>query len=68
MEVVVDSVESTFATGEAVNVAARLQQAGEPNTILIGPGAHRLTLGCFEVEDEGPIEARGITDRSGPTA
>ena len=61
-EVVVDSVESTFATGEAVNVAARLQQAGEPNTILIGPGAHRLTLGCFEVEDEGPIEARGITD------
>jgi class 3 adenylate cyclase/tetratricopeptide (TPR) repeat protein len=61
-EVVVDSVESTFATGEAVNVAARLQQAGEPNTILIGPGAHRLTLGCFEVEDEGPIEARGITE------
>jgi tetratricopeptide (TPR) repeat protein len=39
-----------------------LQQAGEPNTILIGPGAHRLTLGCFEVEDEGPIEARGITE------
>ena len=61
-EVVVDSVESTFATGEAVNVAARLQQAGEPNTILIGPGAHRLTLGCFEVEDEGPIEARGIAE------
>jgi class 3 adenylate cyclase/tetratricopeptide (TPR) repeat protein len=61
-EVVVDSVESTFATGEAVNVAARLQQAGEPNTILIGSGAHRLTLGCFEVEDEGPIEARGISE------
>jgi class 3 adenylate cyclase/tetratricopeptide (TPR) repeat protein len=59
-EVVVDSVESTFATGEAVNVAARLQQTAEPNAILIGPGAHRLTLGCFEVEDEGPIEARGI--------
>jgi predicted ATPase/class 3 adenylate cyclase len=61
-EVVVDSVESTFATGEAVNVAARLQQGAEPNTILIGPGAHRLTLGCFEVEDEGPIEARGIAE------
>jgi predicted ATPase/class 3 adenylate cyclase len=59
-EVVVDSVESTFATGEAVNVAARLQQAADPNAILIGPGAQRLTLGCFELEDEGPIEARGL--------
>jgi class 3 adenylate cyclase len=61
-EVVVDSVESTFATGEAVNIAARLQQAAPPNGILIGSGAHRLTLGCFEVEDEGPIEARGIAE------
>jgi predicted ATPase/class 3 adenylate cyclase len=59
-EVVVDSVESTFATGEAVNVAARLQQTAEPNAILIGPGAQRLTIGCFELEDEGPIEARGL--------
>jgi class 3 adenylate cyclase/tetratricopeptide (TPR) repeat protein len=61
-QVVVDEVESTFATGEAVNVAARLQQSAEPNGILIGPGAHRLTLGCFEVEDEGPIEARGLAE------
>jgi class 3 adenylate cyclase/tetratricopeptide (TPR) repeat protein len=61
-EVVVDDVESTFATGEAVNVAARLQQSAPPNGILIGPGAHRLTLACFEVEDEGPIEARGLAE------
>jgi class 3 adenylate cyclase/tetratricopeptide (TPR) repeat protein len=61
-EVVVDSGESTFATGEAVNVAARLQQAAPPNEILIGPATHRLTLGCFEVEDEGPIEARGLAE------
>jgi predicted ATPase/class 3 adenylate cyclase len=61
-EVVVDSVESTFATGEAVNIAARLQQAAPPNGILIGPGAHRLTLGCFEVDDEGPTEARGLAE------
>jgi class 3 adenylate cyclase/tetratricopeptide (TPR) repeat protein len=59
-EVVVDSVESTFATGEAVNIAARLQQAAPPNAILIGPGAHGLALGCFEVEDEGPIEVKGF--------
>src|SRR5262249_21184841 len=61
-EVVVDEADSTFATGEAVNVAARLQQAAAPNTILIGPSAHRLTLGCFGVEDEGPIEARGLAE------
>jgi class 3 adenylate cyclase/tetratricopeptide (TPR) repeat protein len=61
-EVVVDSVESTFATGEAVNIAARLQQAAPPNAILIGPAAHRLTLGCFEVDDEGPLEVKGFAE------
>ena len=59
-EVVVDDAsESTFATGEALNIAARLQQAAPVNSIMIGPGAHRLTLGRFEVEDEGPVEIRG---------
>src|SRR2546421_1241102 len=29
-ELVVEDVDSTFVTGEAVNVAARLQQSGEP--------------------------------------
>jgi class 3 adenylate cyclase/tetratricopeptide (TPR) repeat protein len=62
-EVVVDSTDSTFATGEAVNIAARLQQTAEPNAILIGPATQRLTLGCFELEDEGPIDARGIAQQ-----
>src|SRR5919199_1801487 len=42
--------------------AARLQQAAEPGEILIGPGAHRLTLGRIEVEDAGPLELKGRTD------
>jgi len=42
-EVVVEDGDSTFATGEAMNVAARLQQGAEPGEILIGPTAHRLT-------------------------
>src|SRR6186713_1799351 len=44
-EVVVDETDSTFATGEAVNVAARLQQAAGPGEILMGEAAHRLTVG-----------------------
>src|SRR4029450_7599568 len=43
-EVVVDTADSTFATGEAVNMAARLQQSAEPGEVLIGPGARRLAL------------------------
>ncbi len=58
-EVVYDSTESTFVTGEAVNVAARLQQAAAPGAIGIGPGARRLTLAEVEVEDVGPVEVRG---------
>src|SRR5262249_28960267 len=42
-EVVVDESESTFATGEAVTLAARLQQAAGPGEVLIGPHAYRLT-------------------------
>src|SRR5213079_3581966 len=49
-EVVVDEADSTFATGEAVNVAARLQQAAAPGEILVGDAAFRLTQGYIEVE------------------
>jgi class 3 adenylate cyclase/tetratricopeptide (TPR) repeat protein len=57
-ELVVEDVASTFATGEAVNVAARLQQSSVPGTITLGPGARRLTVDSVEVEDIGAIEIR----------
>src|SRR5919204_2367111 len=47
-EVVVDTADSTFATGEAVNLAARLQQSAAPGEILIGPSAHRPSLAAVE--------------------
>ncbi len=59
-EVVADDSESTFATGEAVTLAARLEQAAEPGQLLIGPAAHRLTLGRVEVEDVGPVDLKGL--------
>jgi class 3 adenylate cyclase/tetratricopeptide (TPR) repeat protein len=59
-EVVADDSDSTFATGEAVTVAARLERAAEPGQLLIGPAAHRLTLGRVEAEDVGPVELKGL--------
>jgi class 3 adenylate cyclase/tetratricopeptide (TPR) repeat protein len=61
-EVVVEDWDSTFATGEAVNVAARLQQAASPGEIRLGPGARRLAAGAVEVEDAGPVEIRGRSE------
>lgn len=59
-EVVADETESTFATGEAVNVAARLQQAAQPGEILVGPFARRLTLGAVDTEEVGPLDLKGF--------
>ena len=61
-QVVVDETDSTFATGEAVNIAARLQQAARPGEILIGESVHRLTRGTIETESAGPLELRGFRD------
>src|SRR4051795_3183539 len=61
-EVVADDGEATFATGEAVTLAARLEQAAEPGQLVLGPGAHRLTLGRVEVEDLGPVDLKGLAE------
>jgi class 3 adenylate cyclase/tetratricopeptide (TPR) repeat protein len=59
-EVVVDEADSTFATGEAVNIAARLQQLAEPGAVLLGPGACSLAAGKIETEELGEVELRGV--------
>src|SRR5262245_20931695 len=58
-EVVADDAESTFATGEAVNIAARLQQSAQPGEILVGPGAFSLAMGAIEFEPVGTRDLRG---------
>jgi class 3 adenylate cyclase/tetratricopeptide (TPR) repeat protein len=58
-EVVAEDGDSTFATGEAVNLAARLQQEAKPGEILIGPGAARLVGGRIELEPAGSLDLRG---------
>jgi class 3 adenylate cyclase/ATP/maltotriose-dependent transcriptional regulator MalT len=62
-EVVVDESESTFATGEAVTIAARLQQAAGSGEVMIGPQAFRLTRGRVVTEDVGPMDLKGFGER-----
>jgi class 3 adenylate cyclase/tetratricopeptide (TPR) repeat protein len=58
-ELVIEDGDSTFATGEAVNLAARLQQAAQPGEILLGPSARRLAASAVEVDDAGALDVKG---------
>ncbi len=58
-EVVADESESTFATGEAVNLASRLQAYAGPNEVIVGPGAASLLRGRVELEPIGELDLRG---------
>jgi class 3 adenylate cyclase/tetratricopeptide (TPR) repeat protein len=52
--------ESTFATGEPVNLAARLQQVASAGEILVGPGTARLVQGRIELATLPPLDIRGF--------
>jgi class 3 adenylate cyclase len=49
----------SVATGDAVNVAARLEQAAGPDEILIGDGTYRLVRHAVSVEAVPPLELKG---------
>ncbi len=48
-----------FATGDAVNVAKRLEEAAPANEILLGETTHRLVRDAVEVEPVEPLEVKG---------
>lgn len=50
------------ALGDAVNVAARMQSAAEPGTVLITSNTQRLAPEAFDLEDLGDIEVKGKTE------
>jgi class 3 adenylate cyclase/tetratricopeptide (TPR) repeat protein len=57
-EVVAGSGDA-LVTGDAVNVAARLEQAAEPGEILLGEPTLALARDAVEVEPVDPVAAKG---------
>jgi class 3 adenylate cyclase/tetratricopeptide (TPR) repeat protein len=51
-----------FATGDAVNVAARLEQAAAPGEILVGELTHRLVREAVRAEPVEPLELKGKSE------
>ena len=47
------------AVGDTTNVAARLQQAGEPGRVTISEATHRLVRGYFETRPLGDMRLKG---------
>jgi class 3 adenylate cyclase/tetratricopeptide (TPR) repeat protein len=49
-----------LALGETPNVAARLQGAAEPDTVVVSAATHRLIEGLFGCQDLGCLELKGV--------
>ena len=50
---------SSFVSGDAVNVAARLEQAAEPGEILVGERTAAAVRGAFELDEPVTVAAKG---------
>jgi class 3 adenylate cyclase len=56
---VVTGTGERLATGDAVNLAARLEQAAAPGEIVIGPQTWRLVRGAVAAEPLAPLALKG---------
>ena len=52
----------TLAVGDAVNVAARLEQGAAPGETLLGASTHRLVRDAVEAEPAEPLDAKGKSE------
>jgi class 3 adenylate cyclase len=59
---VVTGTEERLATGDAVNVAARLEQAAEPGEILVGAEAVRLVRDAAALAEERSLALKGKSE------
>jgi class 3 adenylate cyclase len=56
---VVTGTEERLATGDALNLAARLQQAAAPGEVLIAEATHALVGEAVDVEPVDPLALKG---------
>jgi class 3 adenylate cyclase/tetratricopeptide (TPR) repeat protein len=56
---VVTGGADTLATGDAVNVAARLEQAASPGEVFLGAATYALVRDAVDAELLPPLEAKG---------
>jgi class 3 adenylate cyclase/tetratricopeptide (TPR) repeat protein len=56
---VVTSIEDSLVTGDAVNVAARLEQSAGSGEVLLGEATYRLVRDAVQVEELPPLEVKG---------
>lgn len=56
------STRETFATGDTVNTAARLEQAAPPGEVLVGEATYRLVKDTVVAEAVEPVAAEGKTE------
>ena len=59
---VADQAQGTLASGDAVNVAARLEQAAGPGEILIGAGTYHLVRDAVVAEPRDPLSVKGKSE------
>ena len=57
------NADQKLATGDAVNVAARLEQAAPEKQVYIGEVTYRLVRDAVEVEPVEPLELKGKAQR-----
>jgi class 3 adenylate cyclase/tetratricopeptide (TPR) repeat protein len=48
--------------GDTANIAARVQSAAEPDTVLISAATQSLVAGIFVLEERGPQALKGVRD------
>jgi class 3 adenylate cyclase len=56
---VVTGTAERLVTGDAVNVAARFEQAAAPGEVLIGVSTHELVHGAVDAEPVEPLVLKG---------
>lgn len=48
--------------GTTINLAARLEKAAEPGTILVSKHTHQHIRGIFDIEQRNPVDAKGFSE------